>query len=431
MIRTATTWVIAILALLLVTPMGGGAQEPDEPAIEDGPGTLRLFLDCQRCNFDHFRREVPYVSYVRDREDAQLHVLVTTRSTGGGGTEYTFAFIGLGESEGHEATLVWRSSQGDTQDEIRAGQVRTFQLGLMPYLAGTPMADRISIAYEGVREEGEAIVPEEDPWNFWVFSLRVGGSVEGEERQRELSVDGSAEASRVTEDLKVELETEAEWNEDVFELSDRTQVSTTRSYSTEALVVWSMGPHWSVGGQASARTSTRDNQDLTLRAGPAVEYSIYPYAESTRRQITLQYRIGVASYDYEEITIFDRLSEVRGEQSVELSADFTQPWGELGGALEVEMFLDDPSQHRIDLDTDLELRLTRGLSLDIRGEVSRIKNQIFLPREDIPDEDILLRRRQLGTDYRYELNVGIRYTFGSIFSNVVNPRLDQGGGGWW
>lgn len=419
-------WLLASVSMI-VGPLT--AQEPEGAAPGDSQDALRVFLDCQRCNFDHFRREVPYVSYVRDRQDAQLHVLVTTQPTGGGGTEWTFAFIGLGDFSERADTLVWRSRQGDTQEEVREGQVRTFQLGLMPYVVGTPLAERIAIMYEGPgEEERETLAPEDDPWNFWVFELRVGGSFEGEERQRELSLDGSAEASRITEDLKVELETEARWNEDRFELSDRTEVSTTRSYSSEALVVWSLGPHWSAGGQASARTSTRDNQDLTLRAGPALEYSIYPYAESTRRQIVLQYRIGVASFNYEEITLFDRLSEVRGETSLELRADYTQPWGELGGALEAEMFLDDPSQHRVDLDSNLELRLTRGLSLDIRGEVSRIKNQIFLPREDIPDEDVLLRRRQLGTDYRYQLRVGVSYTFGSIFNNVVNPRLEEGRG---
>ncbi|MFW5905096.1 MAG: hypothetical protein ACOCUZ_02655, partial [bacterium] len=343
MTRGSLTTVCLLLLSALAGPAAG--QEPEEPPAETEPAALRVFLDCQRCNFDHFRREVPYVSYVRDRQDAQLHVLVTTRGTGGGGTEYTFAFIGLGEFESREDTLVWRSRQGDTQDEVRGGQVRTFQLGLMPYVVGTPLAERISIAYERPEEEGPTLSPEDDPWNFWVFELRVGGSVQGEERQRELSLDGSAEASRVTEDLKVELDTRVDWSEDRFELSDRTEVSRRRSYSSEALVVWSLGPHWSMGGEASARTSTRDNQDLTLRAGPAVEYSIYPYQESTRRQITLQYRIGIASFDYEEITLFDRLSEVRGEQSLEFRADYTQPWGELGGALEAEMFLNDPSQH--------------------------------------------------------------------------------------
>ena len=53
-----------------------GSQEP-----------LRVFLDRDERIRDsnHFRREVEFISYVRDRMDAQLHVLVTTQATGAGG----------------------------------------------------------------------------------------------------------------------------------------------------------------------------------------------------------------------------------------------------------------------------------------------------------------------------------------------------------
>jgi hypothetical protein len=33
-----------------------------------------------------------------------------------------------------------------------------------------------------------------------------------------------------------------------------------------------------------------------------------------------------------------------------------------------------------------------------------------------------LRRRQRETDFRYQMNFGFSFRFGSIFNNVVNPR---------
>jgi hypothetical protein len=61
-----------------------------------------------------------------------------------------------------------------------------------------------------------------------------------------------------------------------------------------------------------------------------------------------------------------------------------------------------------------------------------VKEQIYEPKEDIPDEDILLRRRELGTDYEVSFEIGFSYTFGSVFNNVVNPRMATGGGrGRW
>jgi hypothetical protein len=45
-------------------------------------------------------------------------------------------------------------------------------------------------------------------------------------------------------------------------------------------------------------------------------------------------------------------------------------------------------------------------------------------------EEVLLQRRQLETGYSYFFSVGLSYTFGSIFTNVVNPRFgSQGGAG--
>ncbi len=42
---------------------------------------------------------------------------------------------------------------------------------------------------------------------------------------------------------------------------------------------------------------------------------------------------------------------------------------------------------------------------------------------------MLLRIRQLETNYRYFGSVGLRYTFGSIYNNVVNPRFGGTSGG--
>jgi hypothetical protein len=52
-----------------------------------------------------------------------------------------------------------------------------------------------------------------------------------------------------------------------------------------------------------------------------------------------------------------------------------------------------------------------------------VRDQIYLPKEDLSDEEILLERRQLATDSRYRVSFGFSYTFGSIFNNIVNPRF--------
>ncbi|MCJ7629025.1 MAG: hypothetical protein MUO50_11640, partial [Longimicrobiales bacterium] len=375
-------------------------------------------------------REVDFVSYVRDRMDAELHVLVTSQSTGAGGQEYTLFFIGLGNLEGAQDTLRYTSRPDETDDETRSGLVRTFKLGLVRYVAPTSVARRLDITYSGPDEESP-VGPIEDPWDLWVFRVSLGGEFDATSRESSKSLDGSLSAGRVTEDLKLDFRAEGDWNQDSFELEEEGEKSTfsQRSFEGTATGVWSLSPHWSAGGTASASGSTRQNQDLTLRAGPAVEYDIFPYSESTQRQITFLYKVEVASFNYEEVTLFDKTEETRLTQSLEIASAFQRPWGELDVSLAGSNFLDDFKQHRIEFFTRMEIRLFRGLSLDIQGNAVRVKDQIYEPKEDIPLEDILLRRRELGTDYELSLEIGFSYTFGSVFNNVVNPRMSTGGRG--
>ena len=41
------------------------------------------------------------------------------------------------------------------------------------------------------------------------------------------------------------------------------------------------------------------------------------------------------------------------------------------------------------------------------------------------DEEVLLRLRRLRSGYEYNLQIGLTYTFGSIFNTIVNPRFGQ------
>jgi hypothetical protein len=396
---------------------------------------VRVFLDCERwiCDFDHLRREVTYVDYVRNREDADLHVLVTQISTAAGGNEFSFHVIGLERFAERDDTLRYVSRPDETDDETRQGITRTFALGLARYVAETEAARGLSINFEdprGAAGMGPALVPRQDPWNLWVFRIRVGGEIEGESREDQQSFDGSFSANRTTEAFKIDFSSRFDYQRDRFELNDGEVLSSIRrDYDVGTTLVWSLGPNWSAGGMASVTGDTRLNQDLAIRAGPAIEYNIFPYIESTRRQITFLYSIGMAYFDYEEVTLFEETEEVRPEHTLDISVEYQEPWGSVSGSVEGTTYLDDWSQHRIDLFSRLEIRLFRGVSLDIRGNVARVKNQIYIPLGEIPDEDILLRRRQLGTDFEYSMDIGLSFTFGSVFNNVVNPRMSTGGGG--
>jgi hypothetical protein len=167
------------------------------------------------------------------------------------------------------------------------------------------------------------------------------------------------------------------------------------------------------------------NQDLAASIGPTVEYNIFPYQESTRRSITFRYSIEAAAFNYIEETVEGKMKEVLPRHSLTIAAAVQQPWGEIFGSIEGIQYLHDLSTHRINTNLDIEYRLFRGFNLDIGGGISRIKDQFYLTSEDLPPEEILLRRRQRETDFRFDVSLGFSYRFGSKFANIVNPRMSS------
>jgi hypothetical protein len=204
--------------------------------------------------------------------------------------------------------------------------------------------------------------------------------------------------------------------------------SYSRGYGVSELVVKSLTDHWSAGQRASVSSSTYLNTKRAARFAPAVEYNFFPYSQSTRKSLTLQYSLGISAFQYHDTTIFNRISEVRPSQSVTASISMTQPWGSVSGSIEGANYLDDFSKRRLVLFQQVSARLFKGFSFNMYGGLSLLRDQIYLSKGGATDQEILLQRRQLSTSYSYFTGIGLTYTFGSIFNNVVNPRFDEGGG---
>jgi len=427
-----------ILRVLCLALFGSLLSVASTAAQEVVSTDVRAFLDCQQrgCDDDYFRERITYVNWVRDRQDANVHLLITSEGTGGGGTAYTLAFLGRAELEGVEDTFTHDVPGVATQDERRTGLAAVIEAGLVRYLVHVGSAEAIDISAAErngaeVAAGGEA-EPHDDPWNAWVFRIGVNSFLNGESSARFTNLGGNVTASRVTEDWKVDVGFNNTYSEQKFELSSGTSRNITRNTSARTSVVQSVGEHWAVGALASAQRDTRLNQNLTFRFAPAIEYNIYPYAESTRRQLTLQYNLGFNSFDYAEETLFGRVSERHLDQTLAAGIEQTQPWGAVNFTLVGSQFLHDLSKYSVSGAGGVNLRLTRGLDLRINGSYSWIRDQLYLPKRTLDDEEILLRLQQLQTNFRYFTSIGFTYRFGSIFNNVVNPRLrfrGRGGGG--
>ncbi len=424
LLATAT----CVILLGGAAPRAGRAQT--QPA--NAP-PLRVFVDCHTdaCDLDYFRTEIAYVDYVRDRADASLHILVTSQTTGGGGTAYSVNFIGLRELAGVGDTLQHSVPQTASNDEKRRALARIIKLGLVRYLARTALGDQLTIGYTPpAAASAPARASGRDPWNLWVFRTSANGNFSGEKSQHFTSLRGSTSANRTSEAWKSRLGVSGSYSESKFTFSDGSKFANySHSYGATQMLVKSLGPHWSAGELASLSSSTFLNQKLDVRFAPTVEYNIFPYSESTRRQLTFQYAVGANAFRYEDTTIFNKLSEFRPDQSLRASLDLKQPWGSISTSLEAAAFLDDFSKRRVVLFNFLDLRLFKGFSVNAFVSTSFVRDQLYLAKGRLSDEDILVRRRQLASSFNYFGGIGLSYTFGSIFNNVVNPRFEGSSGG--
>ncbi|MGD2295629.1 MAG: hypothetical protein PVF22_07310, partial [Candidatus Aminicenantes bacterium] len=375
-------------------------SEEDGQEIQDiQNGAPKVFLDCRRCDKDYIRTEIPFVNYVRDRKDADVHVLMTTLGTGSGGREYTMNFLGKKEYEGINSTLKYSSKSTDTSDDVRRGMVHILKAGLIPYVARTPVLNHITFDYR--RKAAPMAV--EDKWDFWVFHISLRGQLSGQKSYNFAQVNGNISANRITPETKLRLGLSANFNERNFKIDDETISSPSDEQNFWGQWVKSISEHWSFGGWLGANSNTFNNIKFRSYIAPALEFNVFPYAESTRRQLRFMYRVGMSLNWYREETIFDKLKETLLSESLRISWEQKEPWGNISGWLEGSHYFHDFSKNRFVFSGNISFRLFKGFSLNVNGRYSRISDQLTLPKEGASLEEILLRIKELQTNYSYSL----------------------------
>jgi len=247
------------------------------------PDLINLFFDCPTAgcgDLDYLRREVPFVNWMRDRADADVHVLATSQISGGGGRVYTVAFLGLRAFAGDDHELSYSTSADATQDEQRSRLVDRLRLGLVRYVQGTRAADEIRVSY-GQAADPAAVgsdpqpprpsppaAPQSDSWNFWVFQASASANANGEATAKFSNTNFRLSANRTTEAWKLDLSGNYFRRLQQFEFTaggvTQTVEERQNDWGSNALLVRSIGGSWAWGLRANAGSSTSLNQHLRV-----------------------------------------------------------------------------------------------------------------------------------------------------------------------
>jgi hypothetical protein len=235
---------------------------------------------------------------------------------------------------------------------------------------------------------------------------------------------GNLSASRITEEWKINLYARYYKNSSKFIIDDVTTIrSSNDSKYISALIVKSLSDHWSIGGSSRAGSSSYNNERSQLSLMPGIEYDIFPYSESTRRQLRILYSAGYNYVNYIDSTIYDKTKEHLWLHSLSASYEVVQKWGSIDIIMDYRNYFHDWSKNNLTLYGFLNFRIVKGLSVNVGASASLIHDQLGLIKQGLTTEEILLQRKELATQYQYYTSLGFSYTFGSIYNNVVNPRF--------
>jgi len=410
-----------IASCLMALPVAHAqtSQSQSQGLLKNPP---RAFLEGEGIDIAALKTQTAFVTHVADAKEAQVLVRIAAQSTESG-KEFTLVFTGQGEFAGVNDKLTYRADKSASDEDVRKELVRTLQMGLMSYTAKTDVAGRISISMEE-KVKPTAVV---DPWKFWVFKVSTDMYMNGEESYWDRSLSGSFSANRVTPEMKLSLKVSAYSQQNFYKYDSQEIKSRQDSLSFSGLFVKSLTEHWSAGAYLESNSSTYDNVDFEIIPAPAVEFNLFPYSQSTRRQLRFLYRVGFSHVRYREETIYGRMKENLINESLSVTLQLNQKWGSTTLSISGAHYFHDFKKNRLGTTGMIQLKLFKGIQISFLGGASWIHNQLSLPRGDASFEDVVLQRRELETSFRYYFMTGISFTFGSVHSNVVNPRFGASG----
>jgi len=395
------------------------AQKPQAPQNNMRKDAIMVFIDCRTCDMSYTRQEIPWVNYVRDVREAEVYVLVTRQDAGSGGRQYTYTFHGMDRFTGMDDTLTFTSNPDETSALIREKRTNLLKAGLLRFAARTPMINNISISHDGDLEQEEVT----DNWNNWVFEIQTSPQYYSEESYKNFELENSLRISKVTPDFKLQIDVNQQYFKRRY-IEDELDTIYVRSYKgIDNLFVKSLGDQWSSGMVWQINASSAQNYDFNSMLMPSLEYDLYPYSEATYRQMRFLYSIGYQYSNYVDTTIYNKTSENLFGHQIQIAYEVQKKWGSINLSVQALNYFHDFSKNMVAADLYARIRIVKGLSLFLRIEAAHISNQLNLVKGELSEAERLLRLKEQATGYQVETRIGLTYTFGSIYNNIVNPRF--------
>ena len=384
---------------------------------------LRVFLDGAGDSENYIKVKLWYIDYVRDYNQSQVHIIINSQPTASGGLLYTIRFLGKENFETKNDTLKFTAKVENSNRENRDELTNVITMGLMPYLASNNQQKFMAFDYTDKTKLVEQSI---DKYKNWVYTTTLNTFLSGDKVSEVLSGDASFSAARITDKWKTRLTAGLNYGSNSYETNTYKFSGKTVIKNLKGLVVKSINDHWSLGLEPAFYASTFSNVKSQFSIATGVEYDVFPYSQSVNDLFTFKYRLQPLYNSYIDETIFGQTKQFLFNQIVDVTYTHITNWGNISSTLTGSDYINYTKAYRLDLVNQANFRVAKGLFFNVTANVSLINNQLSLSSKSLTPEQIILRQRETLSNYSYSLQVGIRYTFGSIFNNIVNPRYEGG-----
>ena len=417
---------VPIFVLLIASTVGFTQQST--------PSRLKVFIDCSStwCDMQYIRSAINIVDFLLDNAASDVHVLITSQSTGSGGDQYQVIFFGQQYFKNQTDTLLFITDPNATEFEERELLLKYLKTGLIPFIAKTAAIKNIEISLmttDTTVAGTSNSIPAKDPWNAWVIRIGADGNISADANYKNTNYSGNFSANRITDKIKTGIGVNWGKNKSTFEYEDNGTIQkfavNNHNWSINQYIVKSINTHWSWAYEIKYNQNTFSNNKGRAFLRAAVEYNIFPYKEVNNKLFTLSYGLTARRNYYYDTTIYNKIKESLYGQRATAYLSLNQKWGNSFAGITYNNYFNDWKFFNLGIDVYTSVRITGGLSFYIMVFGGLTRDQVFLIKGNATPEEVLARKRQLASGYNYFTSIGINYRFGSKLNNVVNPRFDR------
>lgn len=383
-----------------------------------------LFINCSKeCYQDFLRTELSYFDFVRDRFEADIQILIIEQEQSNGGKQFTLQFKGAKNWQNLNDTLIINLNQAATPDDIRVKIAQNINIYLLRIVPINSIPEDALVQFP--KRETNQIDSIKDKWNFWVFAPGVEGWADGGTSNRWAGLKSDFTVRRINSKSKFIAKPYYNYFSSFIKLDSARLTGKAIDYGINLLYVKSINQHWSTGAIIQYAYNSFLNISNSIKAAPVIEYNIFPFSMNTSKQFRIAYQVGINGFTYIDSTVYDLMHEVRPYHRLTLNIEYNRPWGSIMAGVYHNAYIDNLRQNRTGFNSNFAIRLFEGFALTFEGEGFYMNDQISLLKKALPNEAYYLGSQQLPADFNYEINFGIRFTFGSIYNNIVNPRFNN------